>query len=204
MSKFLYVILFLCTACSQVCDDISKTITVENSRVSSNSSWDGNLIVLNHPLVEHHLSIIRNRNTKSSEFRSSLKEIAKLLIYEATKNLPTIAIDVETPLTKTTCRRIDPDKEVIVVSILRAGLGITTVAEDMIPYAVIQLLGMYRDEKTHKPMWYYNKLPAYFQNAADTMVYICDPMLATGGSACEAIKEYLKRGIKEKILHFCV
>jgi uracil phosphoribosyltransferase len=190
----------MCVACARTDNDAGHKVEKPNVGLSQNSP-----IVLNHPLIAHYLSIIRNKNTKADEFREYLKRISNILILEATKNLPTVAVNIETPLKKTTCQCIDPSKRIFIVSILRAGLGITSVAEDMIPGAVIQHIGMYRDEKTHKPVRYYNRLPTTFTNPSVIRVLICDPMLATGGSASEAIKLYLEKGIKEEnIIFVCV
>ncbi|MDR1361840.1 MAG: uracil phosphoribosyltransferase [Holosporaceae bacterium] len=199
MKKVLGVILLSCIACSRVPDAVEETEVLAPTAVTS---ADDNLIVLDHSLAQHHLSIIRNKDTKPSEFRASIKKIAELLVVTATKNLPTADVAVETPVAKTICRRIDPRRKIFVVPILRAGLGISCVAEDMIPDANIQLLGMYRDEKTHNPVWYYNKLPATFSDTSNITVFICDPMLATGGSAYETIKLYLGKGILEKNITF--
>jgi uracil phosphoribosyltransferase len=190
----------MCAACTPINDNISSKIEKSNVGLVQN-----NIIVLNHPLIQHYLSIIRCKDTKSQEFRASMKKIAQMLILEATKNLSMVDVSTETPVAETTCRRIATDNKIFIVSILRAGLGITSVAEKMIPDAVIQHIGMYRDEKTHKPVWYYNKLPKVFRNPGNIRVFICDPMLATGGSAYETIKVYLEKGIREEHITFvCV
>lgn len=225
MRNYIFVVgVLLCAACARILPDTEtsehggdKPLSKVTEKISRSHKMRKNLpnelklpegadfTLMNHAMVHHHLSIIRNKNTKSSDFRSSVKIIAALLVYEGTKTLPLAAIDVKTPITKTTCYCIDPHIKIFIVSILRAGLGITSVAEDIIPDAVIQLLGMYRDEKTHRPVWYYNKLPATFDNPSDIKVFICDPMLATGGSAYETIKMYIDKGIKEENITFlCV
>ncbi|MDR2724314.1 MAG: uracil phosphoribosyltransferase [Holosporaceae bacterium] len=205
MKKYLYISLFVCSVCILIfIDNNYKLEKSERAAETETKPAASNLIVVDHPLIQHHLSIIRNKNTKSNEFRESSQKIAGMLILEATKNLPMDEIDVSTPIEKTKCRRVDPNNPVVVISILRAGLAISTVAERIIPGAVTLHLGMYRDEKTHKPVWYYNRLPKTFANQF-TKVYVCDPMLATGGSAYEAIKECITRGANEEnIVFVCV
>lgn len=161
-----------------------------------------NLKIVNHPLIFHNLSIIRDKNTTGNIFRSSAKKIAELLLYKAIKNLPMKEIEIETPLTKTKCQVIDESKEIFIASILRAGLLISEVAADIVPHARIQHIGMCRNEETFCPDWYYNKLPNSFKNPKDTLLYICDPMLATGGSALETIKLYIEKGLEQKNMTF--
>jgi uracil phosphoribosyltransferase len=197
MKESMYIALLMCVACVNINDSTPPEV---NEPIAE--EVQGNTIILNHSLIHHHLSIIRNKNTESSEFRTSLGKISEMLILEATKDLPTVAVQTETPVAKTTCFRINPKKRIFVVPILRAGLAISYVAEDIIPGVVIQHIGMYRDEKTHKPVWYYNKLPSVFANPSDIKVIICDPMLATGGSAYEAIKMYIDKGITEENITF--
>ncbi|MDR2401934.1 MAG: uracil phosphoribosyltransferase [Cytophagales bacterium] len=205
MKKIYITSLLACVACTLI--NNNKVFAKENyeSQKSNANLSENNLIVLNHPLVQHHLSIIRDKNTKTSKFRASLEKIAELLIYEATKDLPTIPVEVETPMEKTICKRIDPSKKIFIASILRAGIAITSEAEKIIPWATTHHLGMYRDEMTHKPVWYYNKVPKNFADQSVAKVFVCDPMLASGGSALEAIKVYRDRGISEEQITFiCV
>lgn len=158
-----------------------------------------NVELVNSPLVEHNLSIIRNKNTDSVLFRSSIKNLSIILCIEATKNLPLKDVEIETPIQKTTVKIIDKENtNIFIVPILRAGLGIAEHMYEILPFSTIQHLGMYRNEKTLQPVWYYNKLPNSFKNTENTFVYICDPMLATGGSIIEAIKLYIQKGIPEQ------
>ncbi|MDR3031149.1 MAG: uracil phosphoribosyltransferase [Holosporales bacterium] len=154
-----------------------------------------------HPLIQHHLSIIRNKKTKPADFKHSVREIARQLVYAGTKNLLTETIDIETPVTSTKCQQLNKNKGIFVVNILRGGAGIADEAENILPNAEVHHLGMKRDETTLKPIWYYNRLPKTFEDRADISdirVYVCDPMLATGGSICEAVQVYIDRGIKEE------
>ena len=158
-----------------------------------------NVELVKNPLVEHNLSIIRNKNTDNTLFRNSIKNLSIILGIESTKNLPLKDVEIETPIQKTTVKIIDRENtNIFIVPILRAGLGISEHLYKILPFSTIQHLGMYRDEKTLQPVWYYNKLPNDFKNAENTFVYICDPMLATGGSITEAIKLYIQRGIPEQ------
>jgi uracil phosphoribosyltransferase len=155
-----------------------------------------NLKILEHPLVSHHLSILRDRHSNADVFRNSLRRVSEALILEATKNLPLKRVTVETPLASTEAQRLDDSRTVFVSAIMRAGATMLEAAADLIPGAVLQHLGLYRDEETSKPIWYYNRLPASFRNPEDIILYLCDPMLATGGSAAEALRMYLGRGLR--------
>ncbi|MDD2840765.1 MAG: uracil phosphoribosyltransferase [Rickettsiales bacterium] len=160
------------------------------------------LNIVKHPLISHHLSIIRDKKTNSEQFRNSVKKLSNILSVEATKNLLLEEINIFTPICETKVEQIKNDVDVFVVPILRAGLGISETLYDLLPFARVQHLGMYRNEKTLEPVWYYNKLPQNFKNTSNTFVYICDPMLATGGSAYEAIKLYVDRKVPEKNITF--
>ena len=149
----------------------------------------GTLHVLDHPLIQHKLAILRNKETGVKEFRESIGEIAALMCYEATRNLPTKEVQVETPITTATCRVLD-GKKLAIVPILRAGLGMVDPIIDLIPSAKIGHIGLFRDPDTHEPVKYYCKMPP---DIAERQVFVVDPMLATGGSASDAItfiKEY--------------
>ena len=149
----------------------------------------GTLHVLDHPLIQHKLAILRNKETGVKEFRESIGEIAALMCYEATRNLPTKEVQVETPITTATCRVLD-GKKLAIVPILRAGLGMVDPIIDLIPSAKIGHIGLFRDPDTHEPVKYYCKMPP---DIAERQVFVVDPMLATGGSASAAItfiKEY--------------
>ena len=146
-----------------------------------------NVHVLNHPLIQHKLAVLRNKNTSVKEFRELVNEISGLMCYEATRNLPTVEVEVETPVATAKCRML-AGKKLAIVPILRAGLGMVDAMIDLIPSAKIGHIGLFRDPETHEPVKYYCKLPKDIQ---ERQVFIVDPMLATGGSAVAAI-EFLK------------
>lgn len=150
------------------------------------------IITLDHPLVCRDLSIVRNRHTKTQEFRSALSRIATMLAYEALSDLSLKEIEIETPIQKT--RGFELDREVVVVPILRAGLSLVDALVEFVPGAKVGHLGMYRDESTHEPVPYYAKLPSGLANA---LVLLVDPMLATGGSADDAITYLRKHGASD-------
>lgn len=161
-----------------------------------------NISICDHPIALHNLSVMRNKDTNSELFRNASKRLAEVLFFSATDNLPMIEVETETPLTKTKTKIIDPNAKIIIAPILRAALLFSEIAVNLIPQAIIQHIGMYRDKESLKPVWYYNKLPQKFQDIENTYVYILDPMLATGGSAVEAIKLYLEKGIPEERIRF--
>ena len=149
----------------------------------------GTLHVLDHPLLQHKLSILRDKNTGVKEFRELVGEISALMCYDATRNLPTEEVQVETPITTATCRVL-AGKKLAIVPILRAGLGMVDTMIDLIPSAKVGHIGLFRDPETHEPVKYYCKMPP---DISERQVFIVDPMLATGGSASAAItfiKEY--------------
>ena len=146
-----------------------------------------NVYVLDHPLIQHKLAILRNKETPVKEFRELVGEIAGLMCYEATRNLPTEEVLVETPITTAKCRML-AGKKMAIVPILRAGLGMVDSMVALIPSAKIGHIGLYRDPETHKPVEYYCKLP---EDVGNRQVFVVDPMLATGGSAIAAI-DFLK------------
>lgn len=146
--------------------------------------------VLDHPLIQHKLAILRNKDTSVKEFRELVGEIAGLMCYEATRNLPLKEVKVETPITTATCRML-AGKKMAIVPILRAGLGMVDSMVSLIPSAKIGHIGLYRDPQTHKPVEYYCKLP---DDIGNRQVFVVDPMLATGGSAIAAIDFIKKRG----------
>ena len=152
--------------------------------------------VLNHPLILHKLAILRNKNTTVKEFRELVSEISGLMCYEATRNLPTVEVEVETPITTAKCQTLS-GKKLAIVPILRAGLGMVDSIVDLIPSAKIGHIGLYRDPETHKPVEYYCKLP---DDISNRQVYVVDPMLATGGSAVAAIDFLKARGCKHIIM----
>jgi uracil phosphoribosyltransferase len=161
-----------------------------------------NISVCDHPLALHNLTVMRNKNTSAELFRNATRRLAEVLFFSATDNLPTVKTDIETPLVQTESIIIDPDAEVIIAPILRAGLLFSEVACNLMPDATVQHIGLYRDEATLKPVWYYNKIPKKFKNPQNTFVYILDPMLATGGSAVAAIKLYIDKDIPQENVRF--
>ena len=153
-------------------------------------------IVMNHPLIQHKIGIMRQKNTSTKEFRDLVSEVAMLICYEATRDLPLAEYEIETPLTKTIAHQI-AGKKLCIVPILRAGLHMADGILNLIPNAKVGHIGMYRDEETHEPVEYFCKLPS---DAADREIFVVDPMLATGGSAIAAINKLKERGIQR--LHF--
>lgn len=155
------------------------------------------IVELKHPLVSHHLATLRDHATPPHLFREQVRRLALLLAYEATANLPLKTTNVETPLAKTTCGVLAG--RVGLVPILRAGLGMSSAIQDLIPQAEVWHLGFYRDESTLQPVGYYQK----FSDSPPEMAFILDPMLATGGSAIESINRIKKWGVG-KIAILCL
>ncbi len=155
-----------------------------------------NVHVMDHPLVHHKLAILRNKETPVKEFRELVSEIAGLMCYEATRNLPTMEVEVETPVATARCKML-AGKKLAIVPILRAGLGMVDAMVDLIPSAKIGHIGLYRDPETHKPVEYYCKLP---EDVGNRVVFVVDPMLATGGSAIAAIDFLKGHGCKNIIM----
>lgn len=139
--------------------------------------------VLDHPLIQHKLSILRDKDTGVKEFRELVGEIAALMCYEATRNLPTEEVEIETPIAIAKGRKL-AGKKLVIVPILRAGLGMVDAMIDLIPSAKVGHIGLYRDPETHLPVEYYSKMPP---DISERQVFLVDPMLATGGSASAAI-----------------
>ena len=155
-----------------------------------------NVTVLDHPLIQHKLAILRSKDTPVKEFRELVGEIAGLMCYEATRNLPLKEVKVETPITTATCHML-AGKKMAIVPILRAGLGMVDSMVGLIPSAKIGHIGLYRDPETHKPVEYYCKLP---DDIGNRQVFVVDPMLATGGSAIAAIDFLKQHGCKQIIM----
>ena len=152
--------------------------------------------VLDHPLIQHKLAVLRNKETPVKEFRELISEISGLMCYEATRNLPTQEVLVETPITTAKCRMLS-GKKCAIVPVLRAGLGMVDSMVDLIPSAKIGHIGLYRDPETHEPVEYYCKLP---EDVGNRVVFVVDPMLATGGSAVAAIDFLKKHGCRHIIM----
>ena len=151
-----------------------------------------NITITNHPLIQHKLSILRDKHTASKEFRTLVGEIAMLMCYEATRDLPLKDVEIETPVSKMTTKAL-AGKKLAFVPILRAGLGMVDGVLTLVPSARVGHIGLYRDPATLQPVEYYCKLP---KDIAERDVFVLDPMLATGGSAIDAIGQIKKRGAK--------
>ncbi|MGG7165217.1 uracil phosphoribosyltransferase [Clostridium ihumii] len=150
------------------------------------------LTQIEHPLIKHKLAMIRDKNTGSKDFRELVEEVAMLMAYEVTRDIQVEDVEIETPICKTTCKMLS-GKKLAIVPILRAGLGMVDGMLKLIPAAKVGHIGMYRDEETLQPVEYFCKLP---QDIEDRDVIVTDPMLATGGSAIDAIDALKKRGAK--------
>lgn len=150
----------------------------------------GKFEVLDHPLIQHKLTIIRDKNCGTREFREVVNEIAELMAYEVSRDMPLEDVQVETPITITTKKSLT-GKKVVIVPILRAGLGMVDGILELIPAAKVGHVGMYRDEETLKPVEYFVKMP---ENMESREIFVVDPMLATGGSAIMAVDALKKRG----------
>ena len=148
------------------------------------------LHVIDHPMIQHKLTIMRMKETGSKDFRELLKEISLLMGYEVTRDIPLESIDIETPLCKMTAKRVSGHK-LAIVPILRAGMGMVEGLQMLVPVAKVGHIGLYRNEETHLPVVYYCKLP---EDIRKRTVIVTDPMLATGGSACDAISMLKERG----------
>lgn len=159
----------------------------------------GKIVIMDHPLIQHKIGIIRKTSTGSKDFRAIVSEIAMLMCYEATRDLKLQDVDIETPICKTTVKELS-GKKLAVVPILRAGLGMVDGMLNMIPSAKVGHIGLYRNEETLEPVEYYCKLP---QDCAEREVFVVDPMLATGGSSSAAITMLKNRGIKN-IRFLCI
>lgn len=146
--------------------------------------------MIDHPMIQHKLSIMREKETGSKDFRQLLKEISLLMGYEITRDLPLASLEIETPISKMTASRV-LGRKLAIVPILRAGLGMVDGLLDLVPVAKVGHIGLYRNEKTHKPVVYYCKLP---EDVQERLVIVTDPMLATGGSSCDAIVMLKERG----------
>ncbi len=151
-----------------------------------------NVFIFDHPLIKHKVSILRDKNTGMKQFRELVEEITTVMTYESMRDVELEAVEVETPLEKTVQWRV-PEESVAIVPILRAGLGMVNGVHKVFPTARVGHIGMYRDEQTLEPHEYYCKLP---EGIRDKTVFLVDPMLATGGSACDALAALKKRGCK--------
>ncbi len=152
-----------------------------------------NVFIFDHPLIKHKVSILRDKNTGMKEFRELIEEITTMMTYESMRDVELVPVQVETPLEVTTQYRV-PEESVAIVPILRAGLGMVNGVHVVFPTARVGHIGMYRDEETLEPQEYYCKLPEGIEHKT---VFLVDPMLATGGSACDALNALKKRGCKK-------
>ena len=159
----------------------------------------GNVVIMDHPLLQHKIGIIRRKETTTKDFRELVNEVAMLIYYEASRNLPLADREIETPICKTTVKEI-AGKKLCIVPILRAGIGLCDGILRMTPNAKIGHIGLYRDEETLEPHEYFCKLPS---DANERDIFVVDPMLATGGSAIAAINMLKKRGMK-RIRFLCL
>ncbi|MGN0556972.1 MAG: uracil phosphoribosyltransferase, partial [Acutalibacteraceae bacterium] len=160
---------------------------------------ENNVTVFDHPLIQHKISILRNVETGNKQFRELVSEITMLMCYEALRDLPLEDVEIETPITKTMTPMLKGPK-LAVIPILRAGLGMVSGVQALVPSAKVGHIGMYRDEETLEPHEYYCKLP---QNIGNRQIIVVDPMLATGGSAVDAINLVKQRG-GQKIKFMCL
>ncbi len=148
--------------------------------------------VIDHPMIQHKLTIMRNKETGSKDFRQLLEEISLLMGYEVTRDIPLEEVEIETPICKMTAKKV-LGRKLAIVPILRAGMGMVEGLHTLVPVAKVGHIGLYRNEETHEPVVYYCKLPEDIQ---DRMVIVTDPMLATGGSSCDALSMLKERGCK--------
>ena len=155
-----------------------------------------NLVIVGHPLVQHKLTLMRKTETPTVEFRRLLKEISMLMVYEITRNLPLTTQKIKTPLTEMDAPILDGRKPAV-IGILRAGLGMTDGMMELMPLAREGHIGLYRDHDTKNPNEYFIKLP----DLEDRYIILCDPMLATGNSACYALQVLTERGVEEDRIH---
>ena len=146
--------------------------------------------VIDHPMIQHKLTIMRDKNTGSKDFRELLREIALLMGYDVTRDIPLEDVEIETPICPMKAKKVS-GRKLAIVPILRAGMGMVEGLQELVPVAKVGHIGLYRNEETHKPVVYYCKLPEDIQ---DRMVIVTDPMLATGGSACDALSMLKERG----------
>ena len=159
----------------------------------------GKCHVLDHPLIQHKLTMIRQKDCGTKVFREVVNEISMLMAYEVSRDLPLEDVEIETPLVKTTLKTL-AGKKVAIIPILRAGLGMVDGILELIPAAKIGHVGMYRDHDTLQPVEYFVKLPS---DISERQLFVVDPMLATGGSAVAAIDALLKRGAQPNSIKFC-
>lgn len=159
----------------------------------------GKVYVFDHPLIQHKTALMRRKETSVKDFRELVKEVAMLMTFEATRNLPLQQVEIETPICKTTMKMLEGE-DIAIVPILRAGLGMVDGMLALIPNAKVGHIGLYRDPDTHMPVEYYCKLPSDIEKRE---IFVVDPMLATGGSASAAI-DFIKQRGGSKIIFMCL
>ena len=159
------------------------------------TKYGSKVVLIDHPMVQHKLSILRDKETSCKQFRELVRELSLFEGYEATRDLPLAPVEIETPIAKMTAYKL-AGKKLAIVPILRAGLGMVDGVLELVPAARVGHLGMYRNEETHEPVPYYDKLPA---DIAKRIVIVVDPMLATGGSAVSSIQYLRKAGVEGTI-----
>ncbi len=160
--------------------------------IKENSIMNKNVTIMDHPLAQHKISLMRDRNTGTKEFKELVSELATLICYEATRDLPLEDVEIQTPVATAKTKMV-AGRKLALVPILRAGLGMVDGMLTLVPAAKVGHIGMYRDEETLEPVEYYCKLP---EDIHERDVFVLDPMLATGGSACDAIHQIKKLGGK--------
>ncbi|RLK64190.1 uracil phosphoribosyltransferase [Atopobacter sp. AH10] len=158
-----------------------------------------NFVVMDHPLIQHKLTMIRRKECGTKEFREVVNEISMLMAYEVSRDLPLEEVEIETPICKTVQHQLS-GKKVAIIPILRAGLGMVDGILSLIPAAKVGHIGMYRDHETLEPVEYFVKMPS---DISERTLFVVDPMLATGGSAIAAIDALIKRGADEHSIRFC-
>ncbi len=163
------------------------------------NNFGENVTVLDHPLLTHKISLLREKSTGTNEFRQLVEEIAMLMGFEALHDLPTKYVEIDTPIERASVKML-AGRKLAIVPILRAGLGMVSGLTALVPSAKIGHIGMYRDETTHQPVEYFCKLPNPIE---ERQIVVCDPMLATGGSAVDAITQIKRHGGK-KIKFICI
>ena len=154
---------------------------------------DDKVFIFGHPLIQHKVSLLRNKNTSMKDFRDLVDEISMLMVYEITKDFELVETVIETPMSSTKTKILS-DRKVALVPILRAGIGMVRGIQQLLPNARVGHIGLYRDHDTHEPVEYYCKLP---MDIADSTVMVLDPMLATGGSIAAALKILYQKGCKD-------
>lgn len=161
-----------------------------------------NVTVLKNPIISHNLAIIRDKNSDCEKFKNAVRRITYSLVFEASRRLPLMKKEVETPLETTVCEVFDETAQLVIAPILRAGMVFSEVAQELLPFANVHHIGMYRDEETLEPVWYYDKRKELKKDKSKVFVIILDPMLATGNSAIDSIKNFISKGVPEENITF--